>query len=152
MTIAALITEGIGPGSAVKFILTGGLDIGAKPPGPAVIPHDDYDYEPWYRRRNDYTSRLDAMRREIGIIPKEAQRAVAKAATVILAKPQAARTEAKAFDLVKHYEAAFRRAMRVILGRLRAEDIEAAWKEQVRRSLVERAEEEELILIAQWLL
>lgn len=27
MTIAALITEGIGPGGSIKYVMTGGLDI-----------------------------------------------------------------------------------------------------------------------------
>jgi hypothetical protein len=29
MTIAALITEGIGPGGSILYVMTGGLDIGA---------------------------------------------------------------------------------------------------------------------------
>ena len=149
MTIAALITEGIGPGSAIKYMLTGGLDLG-KAAAPLVIPHDDY--EPWWAQRRDYTRNLQTMRREIGVLPKEAERAVAKAASVILAKPKAARTEAKAFDMVRHYEAAFKRALTAILTRARAEDIEAVWKENVRKALVAQAEEEDLLFVAQWLM
>lgn len=37
MTIAALITEGIGPGGTVTYVLTGGLDLGTAPPPPVVI-------------------------------------------------------------------------------------------------------------------
>lgn len=37
MTIAALITEGIGPGGSVLYALTGGLDIGATPPAPPLV-------------------------------------------------------------------------------------------------------------------
>lgn len=40
MTIAALITEGIGPGGSIKYVMTGGLDISSTIPSiwtPAVI-------------------------------------------------------------------------------------------------------------------
>ena len=37
MTIAALITQGIGPGGSVPFLLTEGLGLGSPPPVPAVI-------------------------------------------------------------------------------------------------------------------
>lgn len=32
MTIAALITEGIGPGGSIKYVMTGGLDISSTIP------------------------------------------------------------------------------------------------------------------------
>lgn len=152
MAIANVVTRGFGPSAAIKFVVTRGYSLGTKPPpppAPQVVPHDDY--EPWWTRRNRYEQRLDDMRREIGLLPKEAERAVAKAATVILAKPKAAKSEAKAFDMVRHYEAAFKKALRSILAKARAEDIEAQWKAKVKEALVARAEEEELILIAQWL-
>ena len=36
MSIAAIITEGIGPGGSVKYIMTLGYDIGSIPPPPVV--------------------------------------------------------------------------------------------------------------------
>lgn len=88
MTIAALITEGIGPGGSIKFVLTGGLDLGAAPsptptptpipPSPvvqAIFPHDDYDddYRPWWNRPRGESERrelrLRRMREEIGLLP-----------------------------------------------------------------------------------
>lgn len=123
---------------------------------PAVIPHDDYDGPWWYVRRESSSDRLARMRREIGLLPptavKEAAKAVEKAVKVILAKPQAARTEAQAFDLVKAHEKHFRKALRSILGQARAKDAEEAWREQVRQSLIEQENEEVLMLVASWLL
>lgn len=35
--IANLVTGGIGPGSAVKYLVTGGLDIGEPPAGEPIV-------------------------------------------------------------------------------------------------------------------
>lgn len=37
MSVRAIITEGIGPGGSVLYLLTGGLDIGATPPAPPLV-------------------------------------------------------------------------------------------------------------------
>lgn len=43
MTVAALITQGIGPGSSITYVLTGGLDIGAAPePPPVILTYSGY--------------------------------------------------------------------------------------------------------------
>lgn len=76
MTIAALITEGIGPGSAIKFVLTGGLDLGAVPTV-TVDTHDGIDHIPRHpkrvldelrRRREQQLEERAALRRELEII------------------------------------------------------------------------------------
>lgn len=49
MSIAALITEGVGPGGSVPYILTGGLDVGDEPdPGNRWTPVtvDTQDWTP----------------------------------------------------------------------------------------------------------
>lgn len=51
MTVASLITTGIGPGSSVLFVLTGGLGNGASPPTTPVTT-DDYRKHGASRRSN----------------------------------------------------------------------------------------------------
>lgn len=59
MTVAALVTQGIGPGSSITYLLTGGLDIGTPPP---VAPGDGDYFRPrpakpkppqWVRQRDE---------------------------------------------------------------------------------------------------
>ena len=56
MSIAALITQGIGPGGSVKYLLTGGLDLGAAVVAPATTTRDGgrgihRSYRPGERRQ-----------------------------------------------------------------------------------------------------
>lgn len=117
--------------------------------GGAIYEYQDY---PWWLPRYDPEHGLKEARRALGILPKEAKKAVEKAARVIIDNPKRAKTEAAAFDFVKAYERQFRQALRDILSKARAEDIEQAWREEVARSLVERADEEVLLLVGTWLL
>jgi len=50
MTVAALITEGIGPGSSLLFVMTGGLGSGAAAPQAAVV--DEFRKHGASRRAN----------------------------------------------------------------------------------------------------
>jgi len=58
MTIAALITEGIGPGGTVPLLLTGGLDQGVKPPD--IITVDTHD--PGIKKRRKQAAALERKR------------------------------------------------------------------------------------------
>jgi len=118
------------------------------PPRPTVIPHDDYDYL-WSIDR-DYTKHRRRMREELGIIPKEAERIVEQAAAKILAEQPA--DEAQAFDMVAAFERHYREALKRVLFAARAKDYAAQWRDRVRQSLVEKDEEEALLLIASWLI
>lgn len=47
MSIAALITEGVGPGSSIKYTLTGGLDIGGAPPVTEIVGRRRRRFRTW---------------------------------------------------------------------------------------------------------
>lgn len=163
MSIAALITQGIGPQGSVYFLLTEGLGTG-QPAGPSVIPHDDYyrrQRRLWWnatRDAEDDKERLQALRREIGLLPPEetpqvevavkaADRAVKNAVTAIIETKSPERT----FDYLAAYEAEYRKAIRSILSKARAEDAEVAFRAEVRRKLIVQRDEELLLEIAEWL-
>ena len=128
------------------------------PGGPSVIPHDDYwdeDTRPWWDRRRSREAEaatLDAMRAEIGLLPRRAAGEVRKAAQVAVAKAtqrlakadKAARVfdERQAFDLVAAQEREYRKAFRSVLAQLRADDLVETFRAEVRASLREERKRE----------
>lgn len=72
MTVAALITEGIGPGGSVLFALTGGLGVGS--PAPAVATSTQGMGPGW-----DLFHHQPARIREADTIREDIERALAKA-------------------------------------------------------------------------
>ena len=128
------------------------------PAGPSVIPHDDYwdeDARPWWdRRRNQEAEKatLDAMRAEIGLLPRRAaaevrraaEGAVAKASKRLAKADKSARVfdERRAFDLVAAQEREYRKAFRSVLAQLRADDLVETFRAEVRASLREERKRE----------
>lgn len=123
--------------------------------GPLSLPHDDYDddYRPWWQYRRDPEEekrKLDAMRREIGLLPpavarqveRKTERAVDKAVVALSRETVTVDSEAHAFDLVAAYEREFQRALQGVLSKARSEDAEAAFRSAVKaRVAADRAEQ-----------
>jgi hypothetical protein len=129
------------------------------PPPPSVplsLPHDDYygdDWRPWWnnpKRAKGLETRLQAMRREIGLLPEPVAEklelattaAVEKAVDKILPLVPNIKTEKQGFDLVAAFEREYRTAFRGVLAKARTIDAVESFRQQVRSRLQEQHERE----------